>query len=260
MRSLLAIAVLALLPLAASAQRRGVPAARMAPMRAPAGRSFVARPAPVRSGFAFRPGRVLTANPRWRRRSFGPGHFRFNVGRFPFGVHPQNRCFSDAFFDPFFCTRQPTRFASFAPFASIVPFASYPLYSMPFYDESSYRPRDDSEQLERTRAQASDLANQLQQLREELREMREERSAPQAAAAPAPQPAEAAKQPAVPTTLVFRDGRRSEVENYAIVGSTVWVFNDQRRKKIPIGELDLQATQLVNEEHGVEFAIPPSAK
>lgn len=265
MRGLLPIAVMALLPMAALAQSRGM-AARTAPMRAPMARPFMVRPAPmpVRGGFHFRPtmpGRTVVPQ---GRPGFHHGHigltFGFGSGRFPFGVPPQNRCFSDAFFDPFFCTRTPARFSSFAPFASAVPFASYPFYSMPLYDDSSYRSRDDTEQLERANAQASDLTNQIQQLREELQRMREQQSSPRGAATPAPPADDAKAEPPVSTTLVFRDGRRSEVENYAIVGNTVWVFNDQRRKKIPIAELDLKATQQVNEDRGVDFAVPPSGK
>lgn len=274
MRGWLPIALMTLLPLAATAQWRGPATARTIPMRAPMAmravpmaRPFMVRPAPmpVRGGFHFRPvipGRAVVPQ---GRPGFHSGHiglnFGFGFGRFPFGVPPQNRCFSDAFFDPFFCTRRPTRFPSFLPFGSLVPFASFPLYSMPLYDESSYRSPEGTEQLERANAQASDLTNQIEQLREELEQMQEQQNSPRAAATPVPPAPEDAKdEPSVATTLVFRDGRRSEVENYAIVGNTLWVFEDQRRKKIPIAELDLKATQQVNEDRGVDFAIPPSNK
>jgi len=187
--------------------------------------------------------------------SFGFGH-----GNFPFGVHPDNRFFSDAFFDPFFCTRRPTRFSSFVPFSSFLPFAAYPYYSMPLYDESSYNDSRDTEQLERANAQVSDLTNQIEQLREELERMGEQQTSPRAAATPAPAVDDSKVEPPVSTTLVFRDGRRSQVENYAVVGNTLWVFNDQRRTKIPIAELDLKSTQQVNEDRGVDFAIPASAR
>lgn len=262
MRGLLTMAVVVLLPLAASAQRRGVPAIRMAPMRAPAMRTFMARPAPMQGGSAFRPSmpaRVLTVAPQWRR-GFRHGHFGFGFNRFQFGVPPQNRCFSDAFFDPFFCTRTPTRFSSFVPFASFVPFGWSPFYSTPLLEDSSYSSREDTEQAQRANARVSDLTNQIELLREQLQQMREEQSEPRAAA-PAPQPAEAAKnEPPVSTTLVYRDGHRSEVENYAIVGNTLWVFNDQRRKKIPLADLDLTATRQVNDDRGVDFPVPTSDK
>lgn len=268
MRSLLPIVFLALLPVAAVAQWHGAPA-RITPMRAPMAmraapmtRPFMARPMPVRGGFHFRPAAPGRMAPS--RSGFHSGHlgltFGFGHGNFPFGVHPDNRCFSDAFFDPFFCTRTPTRFSSFVPVSSFLPFASYPYYSMPLYDDSSYNYSRDTEQLERANAQVSDLTNQIEQLREELERMREQQSSPRAAAAPLP-PADGAKaEPPVSTTLVFRDGRRSQVENYAIVGNMLWVFNDQRRTKIPIAELDLKSTQQVNEDRGVDFAIPTSAR
>jgi hypothetical protein len=259
MRGLLSMAVVVLLPVAAFAQWRGAPAPRMAPMRASIARSFGVRPAPLRGGFAFRPSapsRVAVA-PQWRHGATH-GHFGFGFNGFQFGVPPQNRCFSDAFFDPFFCTRTPRRFASFVPCASFVPFASYPFYSMPVYDEPSYTSHEDTEQLQRAQAQVSDLTNQIEQMREELQQMREEQRP--VATAPNPQPPEPpSDEPPVSTTLVYRDGHRGEVENYAIVGDTLWIFNDQRRKKIPLAELDLQATQQANEDRGVEF-LPPHSK
>ena len=272
MRSLLPIVFLGLMPAAAVAQWHGAPA-RSAPMRAPMAmraapmaRPFMARPMPVRGGLHFRPpapGRITPFRPQGHT-GFRSGriglNFGFGHGNFPFGVHPDNRCFSDAFFDPFFCTRRPTSFSSFVPFSSFLPFASYPLYSMPLYDESSYNTSRDTEQLERANAQVSDLNNQIEQLREELERMREQQGSPHAAAQPVPPADDAKEEPAVPTTLVFRDGRRSEVENYAIVGNMLWVFNDQRRTKIPMAELDLKSTQQVNEDHGVDFAIPTSAR
>jgi hypothetical protein len=272
MRGLLPIALVALLPLAAVAQWHGAPA-RTAPMRAPAAmraapmaRPFMARPMPARGGFHFRPavpGSVTPFRPQGHA-GLHSGHigltFGFGHGNFPFGVHPDNRCFSDAFFDPFFCTRRPTRFSSFVPFSSFLSFASYPLYSMPLYDESSYNSSRDTEQLERANAQVSDLTHQIEQLREELDQMRQQQSSPRSVAAPPPPADDAKVEPPVPTTLVFRDGRRSQVENYAIVGNMLWVFNDQRRTKIPIAELDLKSTQQVNEDRGIDFAIPSSAR
>ncbi|HKW66650.1 MAG TPA: hypothetical protein VJP04_05135 [Terriglobales bacterium] len=227
-------------------------------------RPFMGQPMPAQGGFHFRPAvpaRITPVRPQGRAHF---GHigltFGFGHGNFPFGVHPDNRCFSDAFFDPFFCTRTPTRLPSFVPFSSFLPFASYPYYSMPLYDDSSYTYSRDTEQLERANAQVSDLNNQIEQLREELERMREQQSSPRAAAAAPPPADDAREEPPVSTTLVFRDGRRSQVENYAVVGNTLWVFNDQRRTKIPIAELDVKATQQVNEDRGVDFAIPTSAR
>jgi hypothetical protein len=57
------------------------------------------------------------------------------------------------------------------------------------------------------------------------------------------------------TVLVYRDQRRQEIHNYAIVGQTLWAFG-QRTQKIPLGELDLTATVRANDEQGVDFRLP----
>ena len=64
--------------------------------------------------------------------------------------------------------------------------------------------------------------------------------------------------PAPPTVLVFRDQRTQEVNNYAIVGRTLWNFAPQHTQKIPLSDLDLPATTKANEDRGVDFRIPDS--
>lgn len=271
MRGLLSVTLLALLPLAAVAQWNGA-AARTAPMRAP-----IVRTAPVIRPFSGRP---YTPNPRGGglplpsvpgvipqggfhgHGGFHGGQIAFGhgFGAYPYGVPPQNRCFSDAFFDPYYCTRRPVGVQGFAAFGA---YGAYPYYGMPIiWDDSSDDYADQgaqqmAQQNAQASAQASDLTTQIEQLKEELRQLREQQSAPPAPVAPAPAPALQKQTPPTPTTLVFRDGRRSEVENYAIVGNTLWVFHDQRRQKIPIAELDLRATEQANQDQGVDFALPP---
>jgi len=59
------------------------------------------------------------------------------------------------------------------------------------------------------------------------------------------------------TTLVFRDRHVEEIRNYAIAGGTLWVLNDhQAGKKIPLAQLDLDATVKKNDERGVDFQVP----
>jgi len=62
------------------------------------------------------------------------------------------------------------------------------------------------------------------------------------------------------TVLVFKDGHRSEVVNYAIVGNTLFDFAGGRTRKIMLADLDLPATQKANDELGVEFKLPPTSK
>ena len=58
------------------------------------------------------------------------------------------------------------------------------------------------------------------------------------------------------TVLVFRDEHKQEVQNYAIVGQTLWNFAPQHTQKIPLAELDLAATIKANDDNGVTFRVP----
>jgi len=62
------------------------------------------------------------------------------------------------------------------------------------------------------------------------------------------------------TVLVFKDGHRSEVRNYAIVDNTLFDFDlaDGRTRKILLADLDLSATHKANDDRGVDFQIPAS--
>jgi hypothetical protein len=62
------------------------------------------------------------------------------------------------------------------------------------------------------------------------------------------------------TVLVFKDGHQSDVLNYAIVGDTLFDFEAERTRKIPLADLDLTATRKANDDRGVDFQIPSSAK
>jgi hypothetical protein len=78
-------------------------------------------------------------------------------------------------------------------------------------------------------------------------------------AAPPARPAEQSKtEPMRPAVLVYRDGHTQEVENYAIVGHTLWVLNEQQARKVPLSMLDLNATRKANQERDVDLALPDS--
>ena len=62
--------------------------------------------------------------------------------------------------------------------------------------------------------------------------------------------------PAAATVLVYRDQHRQEVQNYAIVGQTLWAFMAGRTQKIPLASLDVEATERVNDERGIPFRAP----
>ncbi|HXO33764.1 MAG TPA: hypothetical protein VN901_15545 [Candidatus Acidoferrales bacterium] len=79
-------------------------------------------------------------------------------------------------------------------------------------------------------------------------------SADQSGSDPAPDP------PQPPTTLVFKDGRQLEVNNYAIVSQTLYDLTPGHPRKIALADLDLPATQKQNDDRGVVFQLPPSAQ
>ncbi len=64
-----------------------------------------------------------------------------------------------------------------------------------------------------------------------------------------------------PTVLVFRDGRRIEVTNYAIVDKALYAYGDYWTagywtREILLAELDLPTTISLNLERGVKFQLP----
>ena len=67
---------------------------------------------------------------------------------------------------------------------------------------------------------------------------------------------EATPEPATPTVLVFKDGHQLEVENYAIVGTTLYDLTEGHRRKVSLGDLDLTATSQQNDDRGIDFNIP----
>lgn len=78
--------------------------------------------------------------------------------------------------------------------------------------------------------------------------------AEQSDAAPAPD-----ETPQEPTLLIFKDGQKLEVQNYAILGGTLFDLTPGHRRKIPLTELNLAATQEQNENQGVMFQLPQQA-
>ena len=90
-----------------------------------------------------------------------------------------------------------------------------------------------------------------------------EESAPAAPEASPAQPDAVSSQPAQPqepSLLVFRDGHQLEVQNYAIVGDMLYDFTPGHARKVPLSQLDLPATVKANDDRGVDFTLPASAK
>lgn len=195
---------------------------------APGHASVAMRGMQARPGAGFRPGLGFHGGPGFGNRHFFPRHhhhFFFNSGCYYGYCNPGYY----GYYTP------PIFWSGF----------DYPAYdygaqtaqAAPAYDDSALR------------VQIQRLTDEVEQLREE----QQTRIRP-------PQPAAETRssRPDPPTVLVFHDGKRAEVRNYAIVGETLWVFGGQHARKIPLGELDLVATRSVNQESGVGFVVPES--
>jgi hypothetical protein len=75
--------------------------------------------------------------------------------------------------------------------------------------------------------------------------------------APAPPPAETPVPDQPQTLLVFKDGHQLEVQNYAVIGDTLYDLTPGRHRKIPLAELDLASTAKQNDDRGIDFRLPP---
>jgi len=72
---------------------------------------------------------------------------------------------------------------------------------------------------------------------------------------PRQQPVARDAKPNEPSVLIFRDGHQQEVANYAIMGQTVYVF-DNGTRRIALADLDVPGTVKANEDRGLDFNIP----
>jgi hypothetical protein len=66
--------------------------------------------------------------------------------------------------------------------------------------------------------------------------------------------------PVDPTVLVFKDGHQLEIQNYAVVSETLYDLTPGHRRKIDLAELDLPATEKLNDDRGIVFELPASSQ
>ncbi len=119
-----------------------------------------------------------------------------------------------------------------------------------------YAPEPDDDSVEADDTQASGPRNP--DLPAQRAVNRDANPPAEAAAKSSPVEPEVPIAPQPSTVLVFKDGQMSTVVNYAIVGDTLFDFGDGRTRKIPLTDLDLPATQKVNDNRGVDFQVPAS--
>ena len=120
-----------------------------------------------------------------------------------------------------------------------------------WWDSNSSYDQNQEDDLER--------ANEMNlQSLEEQRQRRQEDPDSNVRSDPQPQPREDAQTdpPAPSTVLVFHDQHRQEIQNYAIVGTMLWVFAPPRTQKISLADLDIPATTKANDDRGLDFGAP----
>lgn len=144
-------------------------------------------------------------------------------------------------------------------YSYVYPYVVYPMYPLSSYDAYDYvaqpaQPAYVYDYATGEGAYPAEVGLNEQMRREGVGIYAQPRaSAPQAtqpAATPAPNREMAA------TVLIYRDGRRAEVHNYAIVGQTLWTFNERVATKVPLDQLDLAATKQANADRGMDFVVP----
>ena len=218
--NIIILALVVLMPIPAGAQGRGHH--NGAAVRPGPGPAFIGRPAPAVPAPAFigRPAPAV------------PAPFVRNP-RFPIG-RPQ----------PTIIVSQP--YGIYSPYFWPAQFPFAPVYSAA---QPVILPTPLSTQAPVVSQTEVDLAYQVSRLSQEIEQLRQQQAL---ASRPAPPP----EPPAIPTTLIFRDGHRIEIQNYAIVGQTLWVLDEKVSTKINVADLDLDAIQKENRGRGVRFPLP----
>ena len=168
----------------------------------------------------------------------------------------------------------PRVFRSYQPQIAYGGYAAYPVvayysYPSPYYNYTEMYPAGDYAAPpvmayggdRELNDQVYGLAQQVRELRETTEQLRAQLRAQQSAGGPVAIPAQH-QPPAdeVATVLVYRDGRRAEIHNYAIVGQTLWVLNGERAVKVSISDLDLERTVNTNQGRGVGFPLGLASK
>lgn len=156
-------------------------------------------------------------------------------------------------------------YAAYSPYYYSYPYP-YTYYATPSYpvvygssDTSNYQATQQlSQDVNDLKSEVRDLRDTNDQLRYELNKRATPQQPQQSYAYPRPpvnQPV-AQEAEAPPTLLVFKDGRRIEANNYAVVGQTLWVLNSQQAEKYPLSQVDVEESRRLNAERGIEFTVP----
>jgi hypothetical protein len=167
---------------------------------------------------------------------FGFGHNRFFFNRGPFFLgHRHNFFFGGSFASPYYYPYYDGGYGGYS-YPVVVQTAPAPAY----YPEQYY--------------EQSDLRHDVDVLTGKVDRLQRDVEGRQ----PVPRPPVRSQEvaPRQTTILVFKDQHVREVENYAIVGETLWVLNEEKADKIPLADLDLDSTVRFNDERGMDFQVP----
>jgi hypothetical protein len=129
------------------------------------------------------------------------------------------------------------------------PYDYSPYYSAPTVAEPSYSEPQPVYSQGATDQSNAELSYQVGELSRQIQELRQQQSQ---TVQPVPAPASAT----MPVVLIFKDGRRMEIQNYAIMGQVLWILDERNSTKIPLSDLDLKATQGENRSRGLRFSLP----
>jgi len=201
-----------------------------------------------------------------------PATFRHNLH---FDIFFGNTCFTDPFFDPFFCQQFSRNRFLFAQAALPYPY---------FYSDDGY----DSAEAAQPQVKAVPASARMQAppapppeplliewqgdhfVRMTLSQKASggRQSVPDYSKKSTSRSSSMARKLAVqtprelpPAVLVFRDGRKEEVGSYTIISGTIYSKADywssgSWTRKIQIADVDLPATLKVNQERGLKFVLP----
>jgi hypothetical protein len=97
-----------------------------------------------------------------------------------------------------------------------------------------------SDEVRQLSAQLNDLQNQLNQ-----------RSPSVSGSVPDATPQQTTPEP--PLTVVLNDGQTLQIQNYAVMGDTLWDLSSQPSHRIPVSSIDIPASTKASEASGAQF-------
>jgi hypothetical protein len=190
-----------------------------------------------------------------------PGHHFHQPVFFTHGCFNAFNCSNRFFFGPTFGFG--FGFGTGFGFGAVAPY--YPYYPYPYYPDSySAAPYYPSDYYSMNAPQPSNtensndvyIAQSLQKLADEVEDLKNQQNR-QASAAESSAPARTDS--TAPVTFVFHDGRRIVARNYAVAGTTLWIFSENAARKYLLADLDRAATEQVNAANGIELHLPEPA-